>query len=454
MTSAFLLPDAPITSLDEYRAGAGGEGLERARALGPDETIAEIERSGLRGRGGAGFPAGRKWRSVRDAGGVYVVANGGEGEPGTFKDRVLLRSNPYQVIEGLAISAFAIGAREAFLGLKASFAIERDAATRAVQEMSADGMLGDLQVTIVPGPEEYLFGEETGLLEVIEGRDPLPRWLPPYVHGLFATAPQLGWEPHATRGAAVGGANPTLVNNLETLANVPHILARGAAWFRGTGTEASPGTVVCTVVGDVRSPGVVEVPLGTPLVEVLATAGGVHQGRTVKAVFSGVSNQVLTAAQLGTPVSYEGFAAAGSGLGSAGFIVYDETACMVEVAAVLSRFLWVESCGQCPPCKLGTGQITEALERISALEGTEDDVEQIHHELTIVSSGNRCYLPVEEQQVVGSVLRAFPEDFTAHLEGRCPAPREIVVPKLVDIVADGVVYDERQQRKRPDWTYG
>lgn len=452
MTSAFLLPEAPITTLDGYRADGGGEGLERARALGPDETIAEIDRAGLRGRGGAGFPTGRKWRGVRDAGGVYAVANGGEGEPGTFKDRVILRSNPYQVVEGLAIAAFAVGAREAFLGLKASFELERELVTAAVQEMSAAGMLGGLPVTIVAGPEEYLFGEETGLLEVIEGRDPMPRWLPPYLHGLFATAPQLGWEPQATRGAP-SGANPTLVNNIETLANVPHILARGAAWFRSAGTEASPGTVVCTVVGDVRSPGVVEVPLGTPLRDVLETAGGPEPGREVKAVFSGVSNQVLTGAQLATPVSYEGFAAAGSGLGSAGFVVYDETACMVEVAAAYSRFLWVESCGQCPPCKLGTGAITGALDRLAALEGSDDDLEEIHHQLTIVSSGNRCYLPVEEQHVVGSVLRAFPEDFAAHLEGRCPAPREIVVPKLVDITADGAVYDERQMRKRPDWTY-
>jgi NADH-quinone oxidoreductase subunit F len=220
------------------------------------------------------------------------------------------------------------------------------------------------------------------------------------------------------------------------------------------GTELSPGTVCCTVVGDVRYADVIEVELGTPLAAVLAAAGGTLPGRSFRAVISGVSNPVLTADQLDTPLSYEGFESIGNGLGSAGFIVYDDSTCMVEVAAMLSRFLWVESCGQCPPCKLGTGAITAALERIAGGTGGDRDLDIIAERLRVVADGNRCYLPVEEQRVVSSLLRAFPEDFAAHIEtGRCPHPRSLSVPKLVDIDDGDVTYDPRQASKRPDWTY-
>jgi NADH-quinone oxidoreductase subunit F len=454
----FLLPARPVTTLAEYASVGGGQGLVHARAIGPDATIAEVERAGLRGRGGAGFPTAQKWRTVRGNGSehTYAVCNGAEGEPGTFKDRALLRANPYQLLEGLAIAAFAIGTRELFIALKASFAREVEIVTRAVTEVEHAGMLGDLTVRIVTGPEEYLFGEEKALLEVIEGHDPLPRWLPPYLHGLFATATQLGWEAE-TRDPddldAPRGSNPTLVNNVETLSNVAHILANGADWFRSMGTEDSPGTVLATVVGDVATPQVVEVELGTPLRDVLARCGAPLPGRAIKAVLSGVSNAVIGADHLDAPTSYEGLAGVGSGLGSAGFIVYDDTACMVEVAMTTSNFLSVESCGQCPACKLGTGEITAALQRISRLEGTDDDLERIHSSLMTVADANRCFLPVEEQQLIGSILRTFPEDFAAHLEGRCPSPRVLPIPKILDL-ADGLVtYDERQTRKRPDWTY-
>jgi NADH-quinone oxidoreductase subunit F len=453
--SGFLLGETILT-LDAYGAAGGGAGLTRARELGPHQIVEEVNLSGLRGRGGAGFRTGRKWASVQRGGGRhYAVCNAAEGEPATFKDRALLRSNPYQVVEGLAIAATAVGADEVFIALKASFKQERDAVERAVVEMVDAGWLADLTVRIVSGPEEYLFGEEKALLEVIEGNDPLPRWMPPYLHGLFATAPQLGWESHDPEAghAAEHASNPTLVNNAETLANIPHILSRGAEWFRSLGTTQSPGTVVCTVIGDVVRPGVVEVELGTPLRDVLEYCGGPHPGHAIRAAFSGVSNPVLTEDELGTPLSYEAMEAVGSGLGAAGFVVYDETACMVEVARVLSRFLYVESCGQCPPCKLGTGEITDALERINTGRGDESLLERVHERLEIVTDGNRCYLPVEEQRVISSILRAFPEDFVAHLEGTCPRPREIPVPKIVDLADHTVVYDVRQATKRPDWTY-
>jgi NADH-quinone oxidoreductase subunit F len=453
----FLLPERPVASLADHIAARGGEGLARARGMSPGALVQEIQLSHLRGRGGAGFPTGTKWSSVVSGGSGtrYAVCNAAEGEPGTFKDRALIRANPYVVLEGLLIAAHAVGAEAAYIATKASFARELDRLTAALAEM-ADAGWTDRPVHIVTGPEEYLFGEEKALLEVIEGNEPLPRWLPPYLHGLFATMPQLGWESSAVDpdAPAQAGANPTLVNNVETLANVVHIMANGPEWFRAIGTAESSGTVCCTVIGDVSRAGVVEVELGTPLSDVIGRCGGPATSRSVRAVLSGVSSSVITADRLDTPVSYEAMAAIGAGLGSAGFIVYDDTTCMVEVAAMLSRFLHVESCGQCPPCKLGTGAITDALDRILTGAGSDADLSIISERLRIVTDGNRCFLPVEEQQLISSILREYPEDFATHLEtGRCPRPRRLEIPKIVDI-ADGVVtYDSRQARKRPDWTY-
>jgi NADH:ubiquinone oxidoreductase subunit F (NADH-binding) len=456
----FLLPDDPIGSLDEYLAtDTGGLGLLRATEMGAAATIDVVSRSGLRGRGGGGFPTGRKWAGIaeqRDAV-RYVVCNGAEGEPGTFKDRALMRANPYQLVEGVIIATFAVGATEAFIALKRSFELELELVTRAVQEMQAAGICRDCKVTIVAGPEEYLFGEEKAMLEVIEGKSPLPRMLPPYVHGLFATAPQLGWSSTSTPGGRTDDAfNPTLVNNVETLSNVPHILARGPEWFRTMGTERAPGTVVCTVVGDVRRPGVGEVELGTPLAAVIdQIGGGVAPGRAVKAIFSGVANAVVTPDAIDTPLGYEEFAAIGSGLGSCGFIVFDDTACMVEVARLFSRFLAVESCGQCPPCKLGSQAITEHLVRIETGAGDDDDIAQMGRWLRNVTDGSRCYLAAEEQLMVSSILRAFADEFTEHISsGSCPRPRPLPLPKLVDVSGGRATYDEAQYRKRLDWTYG
>ena len=458
MVPTFLLPAEPITSLDAYLAtDVGGLGIQRAQQIGTDATIDAVLASGLRGRGGGGFVTGRKWAGIAAQQGTrrYMVCNGAEGEPGTFKDRALLRNNPYQVVEGVIIAAFAVGAVEAFICLKRSFERERDAVTRAVQEFQAAGICSDCQVTIVAGPDEYLFGEEKAMLEVIEGKPPLPRWFPPYEHGLFASAPQLGWEATPGSSPTAGGANPTLVNNVETLANVPHILSRGPEWFRSTGTPESPGTIVTTVVGDVVAPDVGEVELGTPLRDVIDAVGsGVAPGRNVKAVFSGVANAVVTAEQLDVPVSYEGFAAIGSGMGAAGFIVYDDTTCMVDAAYRLSRFLSIESCGQCPPCKIGSSEITNRLERLELGGGSEEDLGWINHWLAAVTDGNRCYLAVEEQVLVNSIMQAFPGEFAEHVElGRCPRPRRLPIPKLLDLVDGTAVYDESFWRKRPDWTY-
>jgi len=456
----YLLPEQPVTTLERWRDAGGGQALEIARRLGPEATIEELGTAGLRGRGGAGFPTARKWAGVRSSAGThrFVVCNAAEGEPSSFKDRALLRANPYQVVEGLAVAALTIGAREAYIGIKGSFRRELERLVTAIEEMEAAGLAGDVAINVVGGPDEYLFGEEKALLEVIEGKPPLPRLLPPYEHGLFATGSQMGWESvprEPGHGAAADVANPTLVNNVETLANVPAILVQGAEWFRTMGTAGSPGHAVATVVGDVSRPGVAEIDLGMRLGDLIdAVGGGPRPGRRVKAVFSGISNPVVTADQLDTRLTYEDMAAIGSGLGAVGFAVYDDTACMVELAYQYSRFLWIESCGQCPACKLGTQEITFRLNEIEACRGSEEDVEVIGARLANVTDGNRCFLPVEEQHVVGSILRAFPEEFAAHLEGHCPSPRgDLIAPKLVDLVDGVATYDERHRRKRPDWTY-
>lgn len=454
----FLLPPEPITTIDAYLATeVGGAGLEAARRMGPAATIEVLERSGLRGRGGGGFPTGRKWASIAGQLGTrrFVVCNGAEGEPATFKDRALLRANPYQLVEGLFVAASVIGAEEAYVCVKASFEREREGLLRAIQEFQAAGLCTDCTINVLGGPDEYLFGEEKAMLEVIEGKPPLPRWFPPYEHGLFAASPQEGWEAGPHGAVRTDEPNPTLVNNVETLANVPHILARGADWFRSTGTADSPGTVVATVVGDVVSPGVAEVELGTPLRDVIdGVGGGVAAGREVKAVFSGVANPVVTREGLDTPLSYEAFAAAGTAMGAAGFVVYDDRACMVAAALRFSRFLYVESCGQCPPCKIGSGEITARLGRIEAGTADDGDIGEIHLWLERVTDGSRCFLASEEQRVVSSVLRAFPAEFADHIDMRgCPLPDPRPLPKLVDIAAGGAVYDTDYARKQPDWTY-
>jgi len=359
----FLLPSEPIETLGAYLDAGGGRGLEQALRIGDIATIGTVTSAGLRGRGGAGFPTGRKWQSVRDGGeGLrFVVANGAEGEPATFKDRMLMRRDPYRIVEGAAIAAFAVGAGTVYLATKRSYRQEVQALTRAALELSGQGMLQELSVNIVEGPDDYLYGEEKALLEVVEGRDPLPRLLPPYELGLFATDAAIGWEAGNRPVSGHAESNPTVVNNVETLATAAHILANGADWFRSMGTAESPGNVIATVVGDVARPGVHEVEMGTPFSSLLQQCGGAVAGRKFKAAFSGVSNPVLRADAFDIPLTYEHFAAQGTGLGAAGFVVYDDTVNMALVAYELSRFLAVESCGQCPPCKQGSLAITVDL---------------------------------------------------------------------------------------------
>ncbi|MDP8928792.1 MAG: SLBB domain-containing protein [Actinomycetota bacterium] len=420
---SILLAGSPVSDVESYLRGGGGEGLRRAYDRGPLAVIEEIRRSGLQGRGGAGFPTGVKWESIASnpCPTRYVVCNAAEGEPGTFKDRWLLRHNPYQVLEGIAIAAYAVGAAGAYIAIKASFEREVVTLERAIADMRAAGLTGEVPVQLVTGPDDYLFGEEKALLEVLEGKAALPRILPPYQVGLFATS---------------GSPNATLMNNVETLAHVTHVMRRGWEWFRASGSETCPGTALLTLAGDVRRPGVYELPLGAPLRTLLYDlGGGPPDGRQVKAVFPGASAAILSRDQLDTPLAFDAMRAAGSGLGSGGFVVYDESACMVQVAAAFSRFLYVESCGQCPACKQGTLRITECLERMERGTGSAEDLEAVVARCRSVTGGSRCGLPSGESLLVSSAVELFGNEFSAHLSRGCPSPRRLPFPKIVDFDA-------------------
>ncbi len=442
MPTERVLPAAPYRSLADYIDAGGGRGLATARALDPDDVIALVEDSGLRGRGGAGFPTGTKWRSIAEAaaGGAsdtYLVCNAAEGEPATAKDRTLLARTPYAVIEGLLIGMHAIGAAGGFIGIKERFTYQLERLTAARDECADAGWDRADEIRIVPGPDEYLFGEEKALLEVIEGKLPLPRIIPPYQAGLFATMQQ---------------PNPTAVNNVETLCHVVQILADGSDWFRQVGTAESPGTMVFTVVGDVPRPGVHELALGTPLRTLVADLAGATD---IQAMYSGISNTVITPDVLDLPMDFDSFDEAGMGLGSGGFVVYDSSRDIVQVAAALARFLAIESCGQCLACKLGTADMFERLQRLVDGDGTDTDIEEIRRRTLTVTDLNRCYLPVGAALLIRSTLDRFPEAFADHV-GRASDPAvAVAVPKITDFDTDTgeFTFDPDYHRKRSDWSY-
>jgi NADH-quinone oxidoreductase subunit F len=428
--------------------------------LGPAATIEEVEASGLRGRGGAGFPTGRKWRTVSENRSpdlaATVVVNAAEGEPGSFKDRELLRRNPYRTVEGAIIAARAIGADRVIVALKSSFIAEIERVRQAMSEIEAAGWSKGVALEVLEGPDEYLFGEETALMEVIEGRPPFPRIAPPYRHGAEEVgegeASAAGVVMATPRGQTV--APPTLANNAETLANVPGILAEGPDWYRSVGTADSPGTAVCTVSGSVVRDGVGEVPMGTPLRSVIdEIGGGPRAGREIVAVLSGVANPLLPARLLDTPVSYEAMQEAGSGLGAAGFFVFDDRVDLVAVAQGVARFLAVESCGQCTPCKQDGQAIAEILAAFCRSEATEDDLDRLQSHVSTVADGARCFLAHQQEQVIGSLLERFPEALARHLDGASDPVEPVLVSALVTIDQGTAVVDERHRDKQPDWTY-
>ena len=449
-----VLPAAPVTSLQEYQRAGGGLALDAARRIGADTVIAEVEAAGLRGRGGAGFPTGAKWRTIAANRSpelpTTVVVNGAEGEPGTYKDRALLRTDPYSVLEGALISALAVGAADVVVALKPG---EEGRVAAAIKEMEQAGMTGGVPVSVITGPSEYLFGEETALLEVVDGRPPFPRIAPPYRRGVVEVV-EVG-----TVGMAGPGpetlAPPALVDNVETLAHVTHIVGRGAAWFRELGTPDSPGTIVCTVTGDVRHPGVGEVAMGTTVRQAIdEIGGGTATEQPVKAVLTGVSAAPLPAALLATRLTYEDMEAAGSGLGTASLMVLGQGTDMTAVAAGAARFLAVESCGQCTPCKADGLAIAGALEALCRGDGGAEDLDVLAKALTTVGDNARCNLARQQQAVVGAIVDGWLDEIVRRA-GRLDEPVEPRLVAEVTALADGeVTVDEGRRTKQPDWTYG
>lgn len=431
----YLLAEEPL-DIDGWLAGGGGEALRQARELGSRAVIDQVSAAKLRGRGGAGFPTGVKWRGVAErpeGQSSFLVCNAAEGEPGTFKDRALMRTNPFQLLEGIAIGAFAIGAARAFIGIKSTYQREIQRLEEAAAAMADRGLAGDVPIDLVTGPDDYLLGEEKALLEVIEGRDPLPRVLPPYLHGLHGGAPSgvgagsVGWDDRS---------NPTVVNNVETLSHVPHIVRNGPDWFRGIGTEDTPGTMVFTVSGDVVTETVIELPMGTPLAVLLHGAGeGALPGRSLAMAFPGASNAPIPAAAFDVPMDFGSLRRFGSGLGSGGFIVGDDSACPVRSAEVLSGFLARSSCGQCPPCTLGTEGLRAGLAGLGG-ENAERALDDISGWIGRVTDANRCGLGAGAQVLVDGLLRDFAPHVALHLEGGCRLERGVPLAALVDHVPD------------------
>ncbi len=433
-----VLPLEPVADLTAAMAAGCGKALEAARAAGGDAVLSTVLDSGLRGRGGAGFPTGEKWKTVltnRDPGErLTVIVNAAEGEPGTWKDHAILRADPYRVLEGALIAALTVGADRVVVATKAAFTEELARIRSAVEELAASELPGDIGLEVVEGPSSYLFGEETGLLEVVAGRPPLPRVSVPWQQG-------------------VGENEPTLINNVETLANIPGIVLNGPAWFREHGTEESPGTLVATLTGAVRKAGVVEVALGTTLRWLIDEGAGGVQGDHVVVVLNGSASSPIPTADLDTPLTYEDMKAAGASLGSASFIVLDDTSDVAAAAAGVARFLAVESCGQCTPCKTEGLALAATLDRIRAGEPDPSDLDKVHDHLRRVVDRARCPLAGQQETVVGRLVQLFPGSFTSHIEGRVPAsPAWPVIPVLG--FADGkAVLDTHQLEKQPDWTY-
>jgi len=416
VTARFDVADG--STIDGYRKTGGYEGLKKALSMTPDEVIDVVKTSGLRGRGGAGFPTGTKWSFIpKDIRPSYLVCNADEGEPGTFKDRELMERDPHQLIEGMAIGAYAIGSTEMYIFCRGEFAYAARQLERAIAEAYTQGMLGrnimgsgyDLDLIIHRGAGAYICGEETALLEAIEGRRGQPRLRPPFpaTHGLFA--------------------KPTVVNNVETFACVPHIITNGADWFKGFGTEKSPGTKMFCLSGDVERPGNYEVPFGTPARDLIeGFAGGVKGGKKLKAFTPGgaSSTQFFGPDKLDTAMDWESVAAAGSLLGTGAIIVFAEDVCMVRAALRYTRFYAHESCGKCTPCREGTYWMVNTLERFENGGGREEDLAIMNDVAGNIIGRSFCALGDFSIAPVTSTIKLFADEYKAHIQqGGCPFER-------------------------------
>ncbi len=406
------------TDLDEYLRHDGFKALKRSvEELTPEQIIDEVRASGLRGRGGAGFATGMKWLKVRAAKGKqkYIICNADEGDPGAFMDRMILESFPYRIIEGMAVAARAVGAHEGFFYIRAEYPLAVRRIKEALERCTERGFLGDsvmgsdfrLRLSVKEGAGAFVCGEETALLNSLEGRRGMPRLRPPYPaeNGL--------WE------------RPTLVNNVETYALVPWIFRHGAGAFAALGTRESKGTKVFALAGKVRRGGLIEVPMGVSLREIVhQIGGGVAEPRRFKAVqVGGPSGGCVPAELLDTPVDYEALAEVGAIMGSGGLVVLDDSDCMVDIARYFLRFTQDQSCGKCTFCRVGTRRMLDIMDRICSGHGKKGDLEELEKLAVTVSAGSICGLGGTAPNPVLSTLRYFRDEYQAHLAGRCPAGR-------------------------------
>lgn len=404
-------------SIEEYIARDGYFALGKALTeMTPEEVIREVKDSGLRGRGGAGFPTGLKWEFTQKAPGdeKYVVCNADEGDPGAFMDRSILEGDPHSIIEAMTIAGYAVGAGQGYVYVRAEYPLAVSRLQQAIEKAREYGLLGknilntgfsfDLDIRV--GAGAFVCGEETALLASIEGKRGEPRPRPPFpaVQGLWG--------------------KPTLLNNVETYANIPMIILKGAAWFARIGTEKSKGTKVFAIAGNINNTGLLEVPMGTTLREIIFDlAGGIPNGKKFKAAQTGgPSGGCLTEKHLDLPVDYESLQNAGSIMGSGGLIVMDEDTCMVDVARFFLEFTQDESCGKCTPCRVGTKHMLEILTRITEGKGEEGDLATLEELARVISSSSLCGLGQSAPNPVLSTLQNFRDEYEAHIkEKRCPA---------------------------------
>jgi NADH-quinone oxidoreductase subunit F len=405
------------TSIEEYLAIGGYQALAKVlTGQSPQEVIEQVKRSGLRGRGGGGFPTGRKWDICRAQPGEkkYLVCNADEGDPGAYMDRSLLEGNPHSVLEGMLIGAYAIGSNEGYVYVRAEYPLACRHVLIAIEQAEASGLLGerilgsdfDFRLHVSRGAGAFVCGEETALLASIEGRLGTPSPRPPYP---------------AQRGL---WGKPTVINNVETWANVPLILNRGAEWFAAIGTENSKGTKIFSLVGKINNTGLVEVPMGIRLRQVVFDiGGGIPKGRGFKAVQTGgPSGGMIPESLLDLPVDFDALVAAGAIMGSGGMIVMDDRTCMVDMARYFMNFLREESCGKCTPCREGIKVMLGILDRICQGQGTVEDIERLEHLAAGIKAASLCGLGTTAPNPVLSALKYFRQEYLAHVvQKRCPA---------------------------------
>lgn len=403
-------------SIEEYIAQGGYRALGKClSSMSSDEVTEVIKNSGLRGRGGAGFPTGLKWSFARKATGQpkYIICNADEGEPGTFKDRLILEGDPHSIIEGMAIAGYAVGASQGYVYIRGEYGLSIERLQKAIDQAQEYGLLGlnlfnsgfNFDVEIAIGAGAYVCGEETALIESLEGGRGEPRIKPPYPadYGLWG--------------------KPTVVNNVETLANVPVIIERGADWFRSLGTERCPGTKVFTLCGDVVNQGLIEVPMGITLREVLYDiGGGIPDGREFKmAQTGGTSGGCIPKELIDVPMDYDQMASAGTALGSGALLIMDDRHCIVDVAKSFARFFVHESCGQCTPCREGTMQLYRIVDKITRGEAGEKDVQLLEALAETMRLSPLCPLGQTAPFPIVTTLKYFRDEYDAHIkEKRCP----------------------------------